>query len=79
VGAVRRASARLAADLRAYRAALLAADARRPAVRALDRQARALTVLRRALTRYERGAHRAAAARTIARRLRTIDATARRL
>jgi hypothetical protein len=49
VDAVRSASARLAAELRAYRATL------RPDARpAVDRRLRALRSLRRALTRYER-------------------------
>ncbi|MDA0181608.1 hypothetical protein OJ997_14985 [Solirubrobacter phytolaccae] len=71
VAAVRSASRRLGVDLRAHRAALVAAGA---STRAVDRQLAANLTLQRQLRRYERGKDRPAAAKAIARAASRISA-----
>jgi hypothetical protein len=78
VGTIRSAANAVATDVRAYRKALgqSGTRAQRAAVKRINSSLRSL---RLALTRYEKGQNRRAAKRTIARSIRTIATSARRL
>ncbi len=78
VSTIRSAANAVATDLRAYRKALGRSGTRsqRAAVKKITSS---LRTLRRALTRYEKGQNRRAAKRTIARSIKTIRTSARRL
>lgn len=80
VAKARKAAARLAADLKRYRAAVAAAPdeaGKAATLRALDRQAAAVRELRRALTRYAAGRNRGSAAKAVAGAARELVAADR--
>ena len=77
VGTIRSAANTLATDLRVFRTAL--GSGTRVQRTALKQVEASLRSLRRALTRYERKLNRRAAKRTVARSIRTITTSARRL